>query len=131
MTKRLETDQRLSLTNNVRHDIDASITYNKNKNTTFNLNGSVQLITDRGENGYKENYAIWRIGGMAYHRFNSQMWTRLNFWSNYQQPNVNNLISYGEFTDSLQWSGGNPKLRANTSYTVSYTHLTLPTMAVV
>lgn len=116
--KRLSTGQKISETVNRRNDLYLSTSFNPSSDWSMGLNGSVQFISNESD-GVREDYVLNSFGGWLYRRFSGKVWARINYNSSYNQPFITQITDYGQFTDSLQWSGGNPALRAYTSHTVN------------
>jgi len=72
---------------------------------------STSATTDDHYMSYSGNLGLFR-------RFGKKAWTRFNYYCHISNPTLNQTTSYGTFTDSLMWSGGNPALRAKIRHQV-------------
>lgn len=73
------------------------------------------------KDGDKERTQI-PVGGsfMAYYKFTSKNWMRLNYYCSTEYPDQSLSSQYGYFTDSLNWVGGNPWLKTNVTHRVNF-----------
>lgn len=79
------------------------------------LGGSAEQIHVRS-NGRSENQMAWAANAMYWRKLTEKNWIRFNYNCNIFYPNQEQTSSYGFFTDSLTWSGGNPFLRSNVTH---------------
>lgn len=91
------------------------MSFQVNENTSLNFNTSAQHVHTQSRN-YIDDNMVYKLGGMLYHRWNDQIWMRINYWNNVSYPSLNLVSEYGYFTDSLTWSGGNPALKTNVNH---------------
>ena len=105
----------LSANDYVRNNLHMWMSYRIARNTNVSLNASAQHIHNRSLS-YTDNNMVYRMGGVFYHRWNDQIWMRVNYWNNVSYPSLNLVSEYGYFTDSLTWSGGNPALKTNVNH---------------
>ncbi len=105
----------LSVNDYMRNDLHTWMSYQITHDTHVNFNASVQHIHNRSMS-YVDNNMVYRLGGMFYHRWNDQIWMRINYWNNVNYPSLSLVSEYGYFTDSLTWSGGNPALKTNVNH---------------
>lgn len=116
--KRLSTLDLLSTTLNRRNDFYLSASFNPSSSWSAGLSGSLMMVSNQS-GAVSEHYLLNSISAWGFHRFSSKAWARINYYSFYNQPSIDQISDYGQFTDSLQWSGGNPALRAFTSHRIS------------
>ena len=74
---------------------------------TLSLNTAVQNSTT-----FQPRFCLF-----GFHSFSPQTWVRASYMLQASSPQSNYTLDYGQFTDSLIWSGGNPALKTNTSHT--------------
>ena len=79
---------------------------------TASVGGRVESIHVRS-NGQSEDQMVWSVSAMYWHKLTPKNWIRFNYDYSIDHPNQEQTASYGYFTDSLTWNGGNPFLRAN------------------
>ncbi|MCH5176327.1 MAG: outer membrane beta-barrel protein [Prevotellaceae bacterium] len=79
------------------------------------LSGSAEQIHIRS-NGKSEDQMAWSASAMYWRKLTEKNWIRFNYDCSVYYPNQEQTSSYGFFTDSLTWSGGNPFLRSNMTH---------------
>ena len=81
------------------------------------LSGSAEQIHVRS-NGKSEDQMAWSANAMYWRKLTEKNWIRFNYDCDVSYPNQEQTSSYGFFTDSLTWSGGNPFLRSDITHQV-------------
>ncbi len=90
-------------------------TYNFTRRTSLTIGPS--LTTNHSEsNGTCDRYLSWTAGADFMQRIGNEDWFRLVYECLSSNPNINQVTSYGQFTDSLTWSGGNPLLHSSLTH---------------
>ena len=82
---------------------------------TASIGGSIEEIHVKS-NGTSENQVVWSVNAMYWHKLTEKNWIRFNYDCNVSHPNQSQTSTYGYFTDSLTWSGGNPFLRSSVTH---------------
>lgn len=118
--KRLSTLDLLSKTINRRNDVYITASYNPSPDWSVGISGSLQMVSNQSQ-AQDESYLLNSISAWGFHKFSNKAWMRVNYYSAYNQPSISQISDYGQFSDSLLWSGGNPSLRAYTSHRVTVT----------
>lgn len=113
-------DEKINSLVNRRNNLYASIDYQPDRRLSLGLSGSLQFVNNTYD-GKGENYVLYNLGAKLYYKFNKNVWARLNVLSNYNQPTLQELAGYGNFTDSLLWVGGNPNVKSYTAYKMNAT----------
>ena len=93
------------------HNVWASLSYNLSRSAGMQLSGSATFY--QSENGnVKNNYSVFS-GGLAFvGKLNNHSFLRLSYRCNASNPRLDQLSTYGYFTDSLNYKIGNPNLKA-------------------
>lgn len=116
---RLSSKDFLSSTTNLRNEVYASASYRLGMGLTMSANGSLQHIHNSSSTDVSEDYLVYSFGAHLYKRLAGVNYVELNYTGRYSQPTINQVSDYGQFTDTLEWVGGNPNLRAYTTHHVS------------
>ena len=83
------------------------------------INGYGSLITNNIRSmGKKDDYFSYDASLGLYQQVGKDGWIRLNYKCDVSNPTINQVTNYGQFTDSLQWVGGNPLLRSSITHDV-------------
>ncbi|MGI6231951.1 MAG: hypothetical protein ACOYJF_03750 [Prevotella sp.] len=110
LRRNLDTDEKLNRNHYVRNQFALS-SYDFTPNTRISLSGWAELVREKSNGTVYHDHPF---GGqfMFFHRYgNKGNWLRLNYNCNIEYPNQSASSSYGYFTDSLIWVGGNPGLK--------------------
>lgn len=100
-----------------RNTLSLSLSYYLSSNTSFSIGGNLQHV-DNTSGEIKDKYVLGRADIGFMHSFNSRYWLRLFYVASGNLPSSSQTIDYGQFTDSLTWSGGNPNLKGYMSHWV-------------
>lgn len=100
-----------------RHELWTWMSYRFNNNTNVNFSFSAQLVHTK-TTGYHDNNMIYRMSGSLYHRFNKDIWFRINYNNSVSYPELSQVTNYGYFSDSLSWRAGNPTLKSSVMHRV-------------
>ena len=87
------------------------ISGNISRNTSLNAAASL-ILNNMRSMGQKDDYLSYDASLGVYQKFTNDIWLRLNYKCGVSNPTINQITSYGQFVDSLQWVGGNPLLRS-------------------
>lgn len=88
--------------------------YNIRKNTSINTAASLIMNNTRSM-GQKDDYLSYDASLGLYQGLGDNTSIRFNYQCSVSNPTINQVTTYGQFTDSLQWVGGNPLLRSAVS----------------
>lgn len=114
----LETDVELTDYTLQQNQFWTYVSYNFTNSTSLNASGS--LIFNKTKNtNVEDNYLSYSGGLGFFQRIKKKDWLRINYNCNVYNPNLDQVTSYGQFTDSLQWNGGNPNLRSAINHHMS------------
>ncbi len=89
--------------------------YNVTDKASLSVLASITTNKTKGDEA-KDRYLSWRGDLTYYQRMKHDQWLRLNYSCNISNPDLTKVTSYGQFSDSLTWSGGNPQLRSSVSH---------------
>lgn len=116
--KRLETLEELTSSLDRRNRWYTTITYRPSTNTSLDLSGGMTFNNSRAGN-IKENQVLYTLGARLTHNFNRNVYASIMYQRTIKNPLAQTRRDYGQFTDSLWWSGGNPELKSSTDNYIS------------
>ncbi len=91
--------------------------YNVTDKASLSLLASITTNKTKGDEA-DDHYLSWR-GDLSYNqKMSHNQWLRLNYSCTVSNPELSQVTSYGQFTDTLSWTGGNPLLRSSVSHWV-------------
>jgi len=118
--RRMETGDKLSSAIDRRNRWYASVTYRPGSSTYIRANGGM-TFNDNSIDKIHERQTLYNLGLSLTQDFNNG-YASLYFNRSVSNPLAQTRRDYGQFTDSLLWNGGNPKLK---SFTTNYLSLSL------
>ncbi|MCD8301946.1 MAG: outer membrane beta-barrel protein [Prevotellaceae bacterium] len=89
--------------------------YNVTEKASLSVLASITTNKTKGD-GANDHYLSWRGDLTYYQKMKAEQWMRLNYSCNVSNPELSQVTSYGQFSDSLSWSGGNPLLRSSVKH---------------
>ncbi|MCD8291446.1 MAG: hypothetical protein LUC91_08095 [Prevotella sp.] len=89
--------------------------FNVTEKASLSVLASITTNKTKGDEA-KDRYLSWRGDLTYYQKMKAEQWLRLNYSCSVSNPDLNKVTSYGQFSDSLTWSGGNPQLRSSVSH---------------
>lgn len=98
----------------VRHDTWAYLSYNFTDNTQLGVGVSADHNRTEYSAGHTHNLDC-RFSGMFFQRLSKKAFIRSNYRYGSSYPSLSQVTQHGEYIDSLQWSVGNPMLKASRS----------------
>jgi len=101
-----------------RHELWTRMSYRFGPNTNANLSLAAQVVQTK-TTGYSDYNMVYRMSGGLYHRFNKDIWLRVNCNSSVSYPELSQVTNYGYFVDSLSWRMGNPALKSSVRHSAS------------
>lgn len=107
---RLETDASLTSSVDRRHRWYANLSYRITKSTMVRLNGGMTFTNSRSGQ-IRETQTLYSLGAYISQDFKDG-YISLRYDRGVSNPSAQQMRDYGQFTDSLTWSGGNPRLRS-------------------
>lgn len=111
--RRMETGEKLSSAVDRRNRWYASVTYRPGSSTYIRANGGM-TFNDNSIDKVHEHQTLYNLGLSLTQDFNNG-YASLYFNRSISNPLAQTRRDYGQFTDSLMWSGGNPKLKSSAS----------------
>lgn len=118
--KRAVSDILLSNSNDFRNTFNASIQYIGNNKVNASINAGMTVF----RNSYgdmSDTYVTPRMGAMLLWTPSDKANIRLNYTLQTNYPSLSALQGYGQFTDSLMYSVGNPALKTVLNHDISLT----------
>lgn len=114
-----ENDELLNENSYLRNRFWAAINYRFGNNAQLMFSGWAEHI--RLTNGGETKRQV-PVGGnfMAFYQLSRKNWMRLNYDCSTAYPDQALSSEYGYFTDSLNWSGGNPWLKTSVTHRINY-----------
>lgn len=107
---RLETGERLTDSHQLKNRATLSATWNPSDR--WNMRIAVGLQANRLSSGQETNTKITpRVDAYVAHMFTQKNWVRLYYSTTVDQPFLGQVTDYGQFTDSLMYEQGNPRLQ--------------------
>ncbi len=103
------TNIRLSENNYYRNQLTVWMSYRFSHDTELTLGARLAHVhaNSMQEDNFDNNAAL---SSTLFHRFNKQTWLRINYWYDAVNPELNQIVNEGYFTDSLRYHAGNPQL---------------------
>ncbi|MCD8301828.1 MAG: outer membrane beta-barrel protein [Prevotellaceae bacterium] len=92
--------------------------YNVTNKASLSALASLTTNKTKGDQA-KDRYLSWSGKLTYYQRMEHNQWLRVNYSCGVSNPDLTQVTSYGQFSDSLTWSGGNPQLRSSVSHKAS------------
>ncbi len=89
--------------------------YNFTNKANLGINASITTNKTKGDQA-KDRYLSWAGSLTYYQRMKHEQWLRVNYSCGVSNPDLSRVTSYGQFSDSLTWYGGNPQLRSSVSH---------------
>lgn len=114
--RRMGTDEMLSSAIDRRNRWYASVTYRLGNSTYIRANGGM-TFNDNSIDKVHERQTLYNLGLNISQNFKGGH-ASLSFYRSVSNPLAQNRRDYGQFTDSLWWSGGNPHLKSYTDNTL-------------
>ncbi len=117
--KDYDSESLLNKNNYLRNKLWATFSYRFDNNSQLMLSGWAEHIT---LNNASETKRQVPVGGnfMAYYQLSRKNWMRLKYDCSTEYPDQALSSEYGYFTDSLNWTGGNPWLKTNVTHRINY-----------
>ncbi len=113
----LETGVELSSSISRRNRVYSTLSYFFPSGLSLSINGGV-TSNNNNTDSYKEKQTMANYGASLNKRFN-RLYCSLSYSARTSNPSVYLMKGYGQFTDSLMWSGGNPSLKSGTTHLLS------------
>lgn len=105
----------LSESNDFRNTLSASVLYNGNNHLSWSANVGVSIFRNFWE-GTSVTHTTPKAGIMAMWTPSSKAMVRLNYSLSTSYPTLSSLQYYGQFTDSLIYTVGNPRLKTTLNH---------------
>lgn len=116
---RLDTDASLTSSVERRHRWYASLSYNMSQSTMLRLNGGM-TFSDNRSGQIRDCQTLYSLGAYLSHNFKDGF-LNLQYNRSVSNPSAQQMRDYGQFTDTLTWSGGNPLLKSvESNYITAY-----------
>ncbi len=110
--KRKETREDLSNYSLKQSTVWSYASYNFTDKANLGINASITTNKTKGDQA-KDRYLSWAGSLTYYQKMKHNQWLRVNYSCSVSNPDLSQVTSYGQFSDSLTWSGGNPQLRSS------------------
>lgn len=117
-SKRLETKEKLSESSDFRNTFNASMQFNGNDKLSASVNAGLTLFRN-SYNGKSDTHVTPKFGAMAMWFPSKGTIIRFNYTLSNSYPPLSALQDYGQFTDSLMYSVGNPNLKTSLNHDLS------------
>jgi len=114
---RLDTDASLTSSVERRHRWYASLSYRISQSTMLRLNGGM-TFSDNRSGQIRDSQTLYSLGAYLSHNFKDGFFN-LQYNRSVSNPSAQQMRDYGQFTDTLTWSGGNPLLKSVESNYIS------------
>lgn len=114
---RLDTDASLTSSVERRHRWYANLSYRISQSTMLRLNGGM-TFSDNRSGQIRDSQTLYSLGAYLSHNFKNGFFT-LEYNRSVSNPSAQQMRDYGQFTDTLTWSGGNPLLKSVESNYIS------------
>lgn len=115
---RLETGNRLSNSTDFRNTFNGSVQFQGNKKFSMGVNAGLSIFRN-SYNGKSDTHITPKAGIQMMWFPSKNVLLRLNYAMTTQYPPLSLLQNYGQFTDSLMYTAGNPQLRPSLNHEVS------------
>jgi len=118
---RKDYDSRQELNSNsyLRNQLWANVSWRFNNNARLTVGGWAEHVHAKS-NGTSDNQVPFGGNFMAFYQLSKKNWMRLNYNCNVDYPDQGLSSEYGYFTDSLTWSGGNPKIKTSVRHDIHF-----------
>lgn len=113
----LETGVELSSSLTRRNRVYSQLSYSFPSGLSLSIDGGV-TFNNNNTDSHKEKQTMASYGATLSKRFN-KLYGNLRYTALTSNPSVYLMKDYGQFTDSLMWSGGNPSLKSGTIHMLS------------
>ena len=113
----LETDASLTSSVERRHRWYANLSYRISKSTMVRINGGMTFTNSRSGQ-ICETQTLYSLGAYLSQDFKDGFFN-ITYKRDVSNPSAQQMRDYGQFTDSLTWSGGNPRLKSVESNNIS------------
>lgn len=126
---RAETGKRLSESNDFRNTFNASADYQVNNKLSLGFNAGVSVFRN-SYNTASDTHFTPKTGFQAMWIPSDNVFMRLNYSASTRYPALSGLQDYGQFTDSLMYSSGNPELKPSLIHDISLTATFLKSISI-
>ena len=109
---------RLSHSRDIRNRINASLQFVGNPTLSAGVNAGFTVVSNRFD-GESATHVAPRLGARMMWTPSGNFTMRLNYTMDARYASLSNLQDYGQFTDSLIYTGGNPRLKPSLDHTVT------------
>lgn len=97
------------------HSLWTGLTYSFTSDFSIGANGLI-VKYDTDNSGTKDTYMTYSGALNSFWKINRNSWLRFDYSCGIANPQLEHITTYGVFTDSLQWCGGNPNVRASITH---------------
>lgn len=118
--KRLATKEKLSESKDFRNTLNVAMQYTGNEKLSASVNAGVTVFHNSCD-GVSDTHVSPKFGAMAMWFPSKGTIVRLNYSVSTSYPSLSSLQDYGQFTDSLMYSIGNPNLKPVLNHDLSLT----------
>lgn len=101
----------------IRNNFSFAVAYNFRNNSSLALSYWAEVVSIKS-NGTKATQCPMGGNFMFFYKLSRCNWFRLNYDCSVNYPDQGMSSSYGYFTDSLTWTGGNPWLKTSVKHNV-------------
>ncbi len=126
---RAETGNRLSESNDFRNTFNASADYQVNNKLSLGFNAGFSVFRN-SYNTASDTHFTPKAGFQAMWIPSDNVFMRLNYSASTRYPALSGLQDYGQFTDSLMYSSGNPELKPSLIHDISLTATFLKSISI-
>ena len=88
------------------------MSYRFENGTQLTFSASAENVRNKTRS-FKDNNMVYGVSSTMFHRWSDWLWMRVNYWFDVSYPTLEQVTSYGYFTDSLTFREGNPRLETN------------------
>ena len=115
---RQESGEKLSESNDIRNTFEASIGWYGSNIAYFSVNAGFSFFRNN-YNGLHSTHISPRAGFQGLWKPSEKAYFRFDYRMSSQPPSLNAIQDYGQFTDSLIYTAGNPRLKPSLVHNVS------------
>lgn len=126
---RAETGNRLSESNDFRNTFNASADYQITNKLSLGFNAGFSVFRN-SYNTASDTHFTPKAGFQAMWIPSDNVFMRLNYAASTRYPALSRLQNYGQFTDSLMYSSGNPGLKPSLIHDISLTATFLKSISI-
>ncbi len=116
--KRLGTDKILSASSDFRNTFNASVQFQGSKKFSASANAGFTIFRN-SYNGKSNTHVTPKLGTMMMWTPSNKAFVRFNYTLSTTYPALSVLQDYGQFTDSLIYTVGNPDLKTGVNHNIS------------